>query len=159
MLIGGPLVVVPTPKLGVLPSLDVTFAASATTEYPAIITGYSWDFNGDGTEDLACTLSASTTASFQEPGLYNATVTVHDNANIAHTDTVIENVLDGNAYGDMFTQKWNDMKAALANGELEVAASYYAPNVKSVFSDQFAALKDNLSQVLADMTGFRFVKM
>ena len=159
MLIGGPLVVVPTPKLGVLPSLDVTFAASATTEYPAIITGYSWDFNGDGTEDLACTLSASTTASFQEPGLYLATVTVHDNANIAHTDTVIENVLDGNAYGDMFTQKWNDMKAALANGELEVAASYYAPNVKSVFSDQFAALKDNLSQVLADMTGFRFVKM
>jgi hypothetical protein len=138
-------------------TLDVTFRVTTTLAYP--VASYTWDFNGDGSVDLTCNSLSSVTASYQQIGLYLATVTVTDTQGNRYTDTVIVNVMDAVAMGDFFTGKWNDMKNALYSGDISRALSHYAEESKDAYNQQFTALSPYLQQIVTDMGSFHLVRV
>jgi PKD repeat protein len=135
----------------------VTFRVTTTLAYP--VASYTWDFNGDGSVDLTCNSLSSVTASYQQIGLYLATVTVTDTQGNRYTDTVIVNVMDAVAMGDFFTGKWNDMKNALYSGDISRALSHYAEESKDAYNQQFTALSPYLQQIVTDMGSFHLVRV
>ena len=65
----------PSPQAGTAP-LTVTFTGVATDpDHPSHIVSYSWDLDGDGTED---TTEQNPSVTFDAPGTYNPTVRLSD---------------------------------------------------------------------------------
>ncbi|MBD3328040.1 PKD domain-containing protein [Candidatus Peregrinibacteria bacterium] len=62
---------------GTLP-LEIAFNASNSKDADDNIVDYSWDFDGDGTEDAA---GETATFVYKQAGIYNATLTVTDSEN------------------------------------------------------------------------------
>ncbi len=60
------------------PALVVNFDASASLDHDGGIASYSWDFDGDGTEDLAGATETQPQHTYSTSGDYPATLTVTD---------------------------------------------------------------------------------
>ena len=68
----------------------VSFDATGSTDEGSI-TGYAWDFDGDGTTDAT---GATPSHTFADPGTYDVTLTVTDNDGKTATNTVTVTVAD-----------------------------------------------------------------
>lgn len=115
-----------TPASGILNPLtnflNVTLEAEAYLLNP--ISSYSWDLNGDGTPEVAGPES-KITAQYQYPGLYFPRVTVTDNQSNSYSETAIVNVLSKENMENLLRAKWEAMKAALLDGDMETALQYF----------------------------------
>lgn len=116
-------------------TLDVTFHVTTTLAYP--VASYTWDFNGDGSIDLTCGSMSNVTASYQQIGLYLATVTVTDTQGNKYSDTVIVNVMDTAQMGNIFHTIWFRMQSALLAGNIGAALTDYSDNAKSRYEALF----------------------
>ena len=135
-------------------TLNVTFEAEAYLANP--VSSYSWDFNGDGTPEITGT-DATVTAQYQFPGLYFPTVTVTDTQGNSYSDITIVNVLSREEMDALLRSKWEGMRSALANQDIEKASTYYSEETKEIYNELFNALYAYLPQIAQEMQEIQLI--
>ncbi len=84
------------------------------------------------------------------PGIYYFTATVTENGK-TYTDVEAIKVVDGADLDTMFKAKWNGMKTALLQNDIEAAVSYFTLKTSSDYRDMFTAISDQLTSFVGDM--------
>ncbi len=136
--------------------LNVTFEAEAYLLNP--VSSYSWDLNGDGTPEITGT-EASVVAQYQFPGIYFPRVMVTDNQGNIYTETTLVNVLSREEMDALLISKWEGMKGALSQGDIDGAISYFDAFTKSGFKEHFTVLSPILSQIVQELNDIQFIGM
>jgi hypothetical protein len=90
-------------------------------------------------------------------GVYTFTATVTDAQGVTYTDSIAITVLNRNALDALLKGKWEGMKEALVNKDVEKAVSYFTDWTKERYSGIFTALGDRLPQVAQDMQDIRMI--
>jgi hypothetical protein len=148
-----------TPTSGILDQtgiLNVTFEAAAYLVNP--VSGYSWDFNGDGVTEITG-LDSKVIAQYQYPGLYFPKVAVTDTQGNVYTETTLIHVLSREEIDALLRAKWEGMKGAMANKDVEKALSYFVDNSKEMFRYNFELMKDLLPTIVQEMGEIQIVKV
>jgi hypothetical protein len=136
--------------------LNVTFKAETYLVNP--VASYSWDFNGDGTSEITGT-ETSVVAQYQFPGIYFPRVTVMDNQGNVYTETTLVNVFSREEMDALLRSKWEGMKGALSQGDIDGAISYFDDLTKSGFKEHFTVLSPVLSQIVQELNDVQFIGM
>jgi hypothetical protein len=129
-------------------TLDVTFEAEAYLPNP--VASYSWDFNGDGTPEITG-VNLKVVAQYQNPGLYFPRVTVTDTQGNAYTESTIVNIFSFEEMDTLLGSKWEGMKGAMINRDVEKAGNYFPDWTRDRYTGIFSALGDRLPQIAQDM--------
>jgi len=112
---------------------DVEFLESSPDEYLASITG---------------------------EGIYYFTVQVTDAESNVHTDTVAVVVLDQAQLDQLLKAKWDGMRQALIDGNIESAAAYLKSDRMTAYSDFFQSIpNDQISNVIPGQDKMELVEM
>jgi len=95
-------------------------------------------------------------ASLTGEGIYYFTVEVTDAENNVHTDTVAVVVLDQAQLDQLLKTKWDGMKNALTNGNIEGALTYFHESSKEEYQEVFNFLTDRIPDIA---TGMREIQL
>lgn len=100
----------------------------------------------DGTDDNEYNVKMT------ETGIYFFTAEVTDDQDNLYTDTIAVCVFDKGQLDVLLREKWNGMKAALGNGDIDGALSYFAYGSKDNYQKIFTSLtKDKLQGIVSEM--------
>jgi len=146
-----------TPTSGILDQtgiLNVTFEAEAYLVNP--VSSYSWDFNGDGTPETTGT-EATVIAQYQFPGIYFPRVTVTDNQGNTFTETTLVSILSREEMDVLLQSKWEGMKGALANQDIESAIRNFASSGQLTYKEQFIALQSILADIVNELNAAQII--
>jgi hypothetical protein len=135
-------------------TLDVTFEAEVYLPNP--IAGYSWDFNGDGTPEITGT-DSTIIAQYQYPGLYFPRVTVTDTQGNVYTESTIVHILSREEMDNLLRSKWEGMKGALANQDIEDATRNFAISGQLSYKEQFIALQSILKDIVNELNAAQII--
>jgi len=120
-------------SLSVINPGDVEFLESSPDEYLASLTG---------------------------EGIYYFTVQVTDAESNVHTDTVAVVVLDQAQLDQLLKAKWDGMRQALIDGNIESAAAYFKSDRMTAYSDFFQSIpNDQISNVIPGQDKMELVEM
>jgi len=147
-----------TPNSGILNTsgiLPVTFEAEVSL--PNSVTNYSWDFDGDGIEDINTTDPIVTGWYYQYTGGYFPTVTATDTLGNTYTATTVVYVLDRDWMDMLLKSKWEGMKTALMNGDVEGALGYFLGNSQERYRDIFTNILNLLPTIVANMQSIEMI--
>jgi len=136
--------------------LNATFEATAYLVNP--VSSYFWDFNGDGTPEITGT-EATVMAQYQYPGLYFPKVTVTDTQGNVYTETTLINVLSREEIDALLRAKWEGMKSALVQGNIEGAISYFDDFSKAGYKEHFTVLSPIVSQIVQELNDIQLIRM
>ena len=146
-----------TPTSGVLDQtgiLSVTFEAEAY--FPNPVSGYSWDFDGDGMVEVTGP-EATVAASYQSPGIYFPRVTVTDSQGNAYTEDILVNILSRQEVDILLKSKWEGMKTGLFNKDIPTALNYFVDSSREVYQQAFSIIMDELPQISSNMEEIEMV--
>ncbi|MGQ9645159.1 MAG: Ig-like domain-containing protein [Thermodesulfobacteriota bacterium] len=146
-----------TPTSGVLDQtgiLSVTFEAEAYLPNP--VSGYSWDFDGDGMDEVTGP-EARVAASYQSPGIYFPRVTVTDSQGNAYTEDILVNILSRQEVDILLKSKWEGMKTGLFNKDIPTALNYFVDSSREVYQQAFSIIMDELPQISSNMEEIEMV--
>jgi len=90
-------------------------------------------------------------------GVYNITAEAVNAENNTFTDTVTVMVLNKAELDAMLQTKWDGMKSALVNQDIEGALKYFADDTEGLYRDIYTALGNNLPQFVQDMQDIQFI--
>ena len=136
--------------------LNATFEATAYLVNP--VSSYSWDFNGDGTPEITGT-DVTVMAQYQYPGLYFPRVTVSDTQGNIYAETTVFHVLSREEMDALLKSKWEGMKGAMANKDVEKALSYFVDNSKEMFRYNFELMRDLLPIIVQEMGEIHIIRV
>jgi len=136
--------------------LNVTFEAEVSLVNP--VSSYSWDFNGDGTPEITGT-DATVIAQYQFPGLYFSKVTVTDSQNNTYAETTIAHVLSREAMDALLRAKWEGMKGALNQGNINEALNYFVTDSREEYREIFELLAPQLPALVSAMREINLVEI
>ncbi|MEK6683281.1 MAG: kelch repeat-containing protein [Nitrospirota bacterium] len=128
---------------------------------------YDLDADGDGVVDFSWEEPGTTpptptpvfSFTYTTPGLYLATATVMTVMGDVHTDTFAVNVLSAQELQTTLIARWETMRTALGQGEIETALGYFIEAVRPIYREQFDALAPVLGEIATDMADIRFIEM
>jgi hypothetical protein len=86
-------------------------------------------------------------------GVYYPTVTVTDSEGNTYSDTIAITVLSRDEMDALLKGKWGDMKAALAEGDIEGALQYIIAGNRDRLRAEFIALGAELAAIMASVEG------
>jgi len=135
-------------------TLDVTFEAEAYLANP--VSSYSWDFNGDGVAEITGT-DVQVIAQYQYPGIYFPRVTVTDNQGNTFTETTLVSILSREEMDVLLQSKWEGMKGALANQDIESAIRNFASSGQLTYKEQFIALQSILADIVNELNAAQII--
>ena len=139
------------PDSGLAP-LAVRFSLSGAT--PTAIT---LDADGDGTIDFEGPSLEGLTFTYAQPGLYVARVTLTDAEGRQSTVSAVVNVLERAQMDALLKAKWNAMKAALTQNDIEAALVFFTPAARDRFRTLFTLVGTRIAQIAADMQDVELV--
>jgi hypothetical protein len=151
-----PIMISVTPRCGIAP-LSTTF--SIDTDISGTITAYKIDFDRDGTTDLEQATDEDITHVYNTQGMYYPTVTIEDSTGNTYTETTVINVLSKDEMDTLLKGKWEGMKEALENGDIEGALSYFAEDYQQLYRNLFTNLSAQMPQVAQDMAEIQLVSV
>jgi len=93
------------------------------------------------------------------PGMYYFTAEVEDAGNNIYTDTIAIEVMDQSQLDALLTAKWEGMRQALAQNDIDAAISYFHDSTKSRYKKSFAALSSVLTQIAQELDDIQFIRM
>jgi hypothetical protein len=124
---------------------------SVETNLTNTIASYSWDTNGDSMPDQTGDLLTQITGTYQTPGLYFPTVSITDTMGNIYTETTIVNVLDRAVIDALLQAKWDGMRGAVINGNIDAALYNIMPGAqgrcRAIFSDPEINASARLSEI------------
>ncbi|MBI1848316.1 MAG: right-handed parallel beta-helix repeat-containing protein [Candidatus Rokubacteria bacterium] len=147
-----PVVLTPSPSYGPAP-LAVKFSLSGSVTPTSV----ALDVNGDGAVDFTGSSIAGQVFTYQNPGLYIATVRVLDNRGNAFDARALVNVVDAAALDGLLQGKWAAVKTALRSGNITAAASYIVEQRRADYTAAFGLVAGSLSNVDAILTTIQLV--
>ncbi len=83
--------------------------------------------------------------------LYFPSVTVTDTQGNAYTETTIVNILSFEEMDALLRSKWEGMKGAMINRDVEKAGNYFPQWTRERYTGIFSSLGDRLPQIALDM--------
>ncbi|MBI4688572.1 MAG: adhesin, partial [Nitrospirae bacterium] len=90
-------------------------------------------------------------------GIYYFTANSTGPDSNTYQDTVAVVVLNKNQLDNLLKAKWNAMKTALVNKDVNGALNYYTEESKQLYNDTFTALYSNLPQITQNMQDIQLV--
>ncbi|TAN42406.1 MAG: transglutaminase domain-containing protein [Nitrospirae bacterium] len=135
-----------------IPDLTTYFAAG--TAIPNPVAMYQIDYNGDGVIDYTGTTFEDMQYTYTTGGIYFPTITVTDDQGNVYTDTIAITLLNKDKINALLKGKWEKMKGALIQGDIEGALVYFMERSKERYRSLFAALKDQLPMIFGTFVEF-----
>jgi hypothetical protein len=117
--------------------LDITFEAEAFLENP--VASYSWDFDGDGVPEVTG-VESKITNPYQDPGLFFPKVVILDSQGNRFEETTLVHVIAREEVEPLLRSKWEGMKTALVNGDIEGALQYFVAASRDRYRQTFTEL-------------------
>jgi fibronectin type 3 domain-containing protein len=136
---------------------DVTFEAEVNIA--GTITGYSWDFDGDGIIDQVTSTPDAATFGYASPGIYYPTITVTNNLANSYAATTVVNVMSVEAVDAILKAKWDGMKGALLRKDLDKALSLFSQETKELYGKIFTALAEQMPEIAAEFGEIQLVSV
>lgn len=133
-------------KSGIAP-LQVFFSASTSFTSAS----YRMDFEGDGIVDYTGATFENISRTYTTEGIFYPTLTVTDDQGNNYSDTIAITVLNKTEIDTLLKGKWEGMKGALANKDIDKALSYFIENSKDMYRYNFELMKDFLPIMVQDM--------
>ena len=99
---------------------------SVSTSIPNAVSTYQMDYEGDGVIDYTGTTFDNISHTYTIEGIYYPTVFVTDTQGITYSDTIAIVVLNQSNLDALLRAKWEAMKTALWNQDINGAVSYFA---------------------------------
>jgi hypothetical protein len=97
-----------------------------------------------------------------EPGLYYITAedneTVDNVTSVQHSDTIAIMADNRTSLDTKLKAKWSGVRATLTGNDVHAAAKYFDSSTKAIYSDIFAGMPDQLSQMAQDMADIQLIK-
>ena len=138
-----------------VPPLQVYFSVSTSF----IPVSYEMDFDGDGVADYAGTTFQNVSYTYTSGGIFYPTLRITDNLGNVYSDTIAITVMSKTDVDTLLKTKWEGMKGALASSDINRALSHFTEESKQLYSDIFAALQAQLSQIVQEMQDIQLVYM
>ena len=142
-----------TPWSGILSSSTgaMSVVLEATTNLMNLVSGYSWDLDGDGTQDMTGKTLSKVVFAYGYAGLYFPSVTVTDTLGNTFTEDAVVNVLSRNDMDVLLISKWNGMKDGLSRGDIEKALKHFAGPSQKVYRYNFELMSSLLPAIAGEM--------
>jgi len=94
-----------------------------------------------------------------EDGTYYFTATAKDNEDNVYTDEIYIVVLDRDKLNTLLTAKWDSMKQALAQNDINEAIDYFEKSSRDSYREIFSILEPLFSEITQELGSIRFIKM
>lgn len=124
---------------------------SESTEMPDSAETYSMDFEGDGITDYTGTDFEDISHAYSTEGIYYPTLTVTDNQGNTYSDTIAITVMNKAQIDALLKSKWEGMKAALGQGDINGALNYFLKRSRDEYNEIFELLAPHLSSLVSEM--------
>ncbi len=132
---------------------------SVAPSMPNAVSTYQMDFEGNGIIDYTGTTFDNISFAYDAEGIYFPTIAVIDEQNNTYTDTIAIAVLNHTAIDALLKGKWNAMKMALANRDVEGAVGYFIDRSKDRYRTIFEVLRDQLPVITGTFVEFSIVEV
>jgi fibronectin type 3 domain-containing protein len=129
------------------------------TTLPNPATQYQWDYEGNGTIDQTGAALTEITVQYHAVGIYYPTVIITDTLGNTYTATTVVNVLSREELDALLKSKWEEMKTALINGDIEGALTYYLENSRERYRGIFSALGNHIQEIASSMQSIELIYM
>ncbi len=96
--------------------------------------------------------------SYETEGVYYPTITVTDDQGMTYADTIAIVVINQTDLDALLQAKWNAMKTALGNQDVEGAVVYFTENSKDMFRYNFELMQSILPTIVQDMESITMQK-
>jgi YVTN family beta-propeller protein len=120
----------------------LTVFFSASTSFTPV--SYQMDFEGDGIVDYTGTTFEDITHAYISEGIFYPTLIVTDDQGNTYSDTIAITVLNKTEIDTLLKGKWEGMKGALSNGDIEKAVTYFMSQYRDSFREAFTLMKDKI---------------
>ena len=138
-----------------IPHLQVFFSASISVT-PA---SYQMDFEGDGVIDYTGTTFENISRTYTTEGIFYPTVTVTDEQGNTYSDTIAITVLSKTEIDALLKGKWEGMKGALAQNNINSVVNYFDTFSKDAYKEMFTALSSRLPQIVQELNDIRLIRV
>jgi PKD repeat protein len=133
------------------PPLAVYFVARTSTQNQVQL--YEMDFTGTGSFTSIGQSFENVTYTYTAEGIYYPVLRVTDSGGNIFTNTIAITVVSKAKLNILLTQKWEGMKMALKQKNIEGALVYFSERSKAKYRQIFEALKDPLSATIEAFEG------
>jgi sugar lactone lactonase YvrE len=131
--------------------------AILTLESSLDLTSASLTYAGPAEVEFLSTSVSEYTVRMTNQGIYYFTAKVMDSTGNLYSDTVAITVLPEAYLDGLLRGKWEAMKQAMINRDVEKAGSYFADWTRERYTGIFLALGDRLPQIAQDMQNIRMI--
>jgi PKD repeat protein len=138
-----------------IPPLQVYFSVS--TSFTPV--SYHVDFDGDGVVDYTGTTFQNVSYTYTSEGIFYPTLMITDNQGNVYSDTMAITLLSKTEMDTLLRAKWEGMKQAMANKDIEKALGYFIDRSKEMFRYNFELMKDLLPTIVQDMGEIEMVEV
>lgn len=143
-----PISLVTSARSGVAP-LEAYFFVASDLANP--IAEYRIDFEGDGIIDYIGASFDNISHTYASEGIYYPSLTVTDGVGNVYSDTLVVAVLPLADMDEHLKGIWDEMKGALAEGDIEGALIFFTEDSKEKYRKAFTLLQDDVSDLSIDM--------
>ena len=109
------------------------------------------DFEGDGVIDYTGTTFENISHTYASEGIFYPVITVTDNLGNAYSNTAAITVSSKTEMDTLLKAKWEGMKTALTNGDVEGAVGYFHEGSQAKYREIFQLLQNELPNISANM--------
>ena len=99
------------------------------------------------------------TVAMTVPGLYVFTIQVTDGQSNVHSDTATVLVMDAEALDSLLRSKWESMRSALAQRNIEDAVKRFSDSSKTSYRETFSIVISDLPDLSSRLGDIQFIKM
>jgi hypothetical protein len=130
---------------------------SVSTSIPNAVSSYQMDYEGDAIIDYTGTTFDNISFTYNTEGIYYPTVIVTDTQGVTYSDTIAIVVLNASDLDALLKAKWNAMKIALANQDVNGALNYYTEESQELYNELFTTLNAQLPQIVQEMQDIQLI--
>ncbi len=95
--------------------------------------------------------------SIMTPGIYFFTAEAQDDQSNTYIDTVAVLVMDQAELDALLRTKWEGMRQALAQNDVNGAVSYFSESTKESYREMFTILSDSLTEIEQELSDIQFI--
>ena len=148
--------------LSVLPSggiapLTVALRAEAAIQRP--VASFAWDFTGSGNLEISGPTLSQVQHTYDQAGLFLPRVVVTDAQGRQFSQTSVVSVFSLPRIDTLLKGKWRNLKAALANGDIEGALSLFHTAASGKYARVFNDLKGDLPRIISSLGDLTLVSL
>ncbi len=132
---------------------------SVSTSIPNSVASYDFDYEGDSVIDYTGATFEDISVIYSTEGVYYPTITVTDSQSNTYTDSIAIVVLNVNELDALLQAKWEAMKTALGNQDVDLAVKDFEDFSKDGYREMFTELSSILPQIAGDLADIQLIQM